>query len=655
MVSENFDISVLVVDNDETSLAYVASVLHSFAYKVLTANGAENALKTLTEFEGFFDLVVTELYVSGMNGFEFQKHIQNEFQIPVIVMSSDSRGSVISRSLDNGAAHYILKPICIDSLKDIWQYAMVARKGNLLAGDKTIVKEVNSPATPIVTTESKTKRKYEQRNSTEMNDQSNDEACSRLVKKPKVVWTTYLHNLFLLAIEHIGFDRAVPKKILEIMDVPNLTRENIASHLQKYRNFLKKVADKGQVGGLSSRAQKSRFASGLSESMLRDLQTITKGLHVPVEQYLRSSNYAFKPSSQVSTSSYVTTPLGTGHQFPYSLHKGLNLMLQNQHNEYLNQARFRQSSFVPSNEGAASMQEKIFGNYNSNHFYNAGDVVFPEFGMSLDLMSSTNGLLGGSTYGDLMNQNYGNSLGNHQNFSYVQGNRNLESLNNNSTNNIPWATSTYGPSSNIQVIASGLQMESTKEGCNSVGASTVDPIGSKNSFGLTNKTTQHTNMNVAMTSSGNGNIGLAQGDFVSASANASEVPQALITNNGTSVENVSRISQLPQQKSVNLSENKHQGNASSLGEGMGTHFEDDLFEIFLTPEDVNLLKEIAESLNASEFSSLEQSNRDGDVIVDANPTKSTLNLPDKFLTSSHENSDLDWDELVETFFGDKAN
>ncbi|KAJ0098987.1 hypothetical protein Patl1_20064 [Pistacia atlantica] len=40
---------------------------------------------------------------------------------------------------------------------------------------------------------------------------------------------------------------AVPKKILECMNVPGLTRENVASHLQKYRLFLKRVAEKGII------------------------------------------------------------------------------------------------------------------------------------------------------------------------------------------------------------------------------------------------------------------------------------------------------------------------------------------------------------------------------------------------------------------------
>ncbi len=39
-----------------------------------------------------------------------------------------------------------------------------------------------------------------------------------------------------------GPDRAVPKTILTLMNVEGLTRENVASHLQKYRAYLKRLA-----------------------------------------------------------------------------------------------------------------------------------------------------------------------------------------------------------------------------------------------------------------------------------------------------------------------------------------------------------------------------------------------------------------------------
>ena len=38
-----------------------------------------------------------------------------------------------------------------------------------------------------------------------------------------------------------GVKNAVPKTILQLMNVDGMTRENVASHLQKYRLYLKKL------------------------------------------------------------------------------------------------------------------------------------------------------------------------------------------------------------------------------------------------------------------------------------------------------------------------------------------------------------------------------------------------------------------------------
>lgn len=61
---------------------------------------------------------------------------------------------------------------------------------------------------------------------------------SRHSKKQKVEWTRELHDQFVTAVEALSVDKAVPSKILERMGAcsEGLTRQNIASHLQKYRN-----------------------------------------------------------------------------------------------------------------------------------------------------------------------------------------------------------------------------------------------------------------------------------------------------------------------------------------------------------------------------------------------------------------------------------
>jgi len=68
------------------------------------------------------------------------------------------------------------------------------------------------------------------------------------MKKPKVVWTPELHAKFLHALQRLGKVQAIPKRIMEVMNVPGLTRENIASHLQKYRQRNRKENEGGGEG-----------------------------------------------------------------------------------------------------------------------------------------------------------------------------------------------------------------------------------------------------------------------------------------------------------------------------------------------------------------------------------------------------------------------
>ncbi|KAI5073230.1 hypothetical protein GOP47_0011243 [Adiantum capillus-veneris] len=60
-------------------------------------------------------------------------------------------------------------------------------------------------------------------------------------KKPKVDWTADLHRRFVQAVEYLGVEQAIPSRILEVMKVENLTRHNVASHLQKYRSHKKHI------------------------------------------------------------------------------------------------------------------------------------------------------------------------------------------------------------------------------------------------------------------------------------------------------------------------------------------------------------------------------------------------------------------------------
>lgn len=79
-------------------------------------------------------------------------------------------------------------------------------------------------------------------------ENSGDDHSNRTLKRPRLVWTAQLHKRFIDAVAHLGISNAVPKSIMQLMNVEGLTRENVASHLQKYRLFCRRregVPDEG--------------------------------------------------------------------------------------------------------------------------------------------------------------------------------------------------------------------------------------------------------------------------------------------------------------------------------------------------------------------------------------------------------------------------
>ncbi|PKU60631.1 transcription factor MYBC1 [Dendrobium catenatum] len=71
---------------------------------------------------------------------------------------------------------------------------------------------------------------------------------ARTLKRPRLVWTPQLHKRFVDAVAHLGIKNAVPKTIMQLMSVDGLTRENVASHLQKYRLYLKRMQGLSSAG-----------------------------------------------------------------------------------------------------------------------------------------------------------------------------------------------------------------------------------------------------------------------------------------------------------------------------------------------------------------------------------------------------------------------
>ncbi|XP_060197588.1 two-component response regulator ARR2-like [Lycium barbarum] len=255
VVSDQFPVGlrVLVVDDDPTCLRILEKMLRNCHYEVTKCNRAEIALSLLRENKNGFDIVISDVHMPDMDGFKLLEHIGLEMDLPVIMMSADDSKDVVMKGVTHGAYDYLIKPVRIEALKNIWQHVVRKKKhewkdnnfdqsGSVEEGDRqqkpSEDADYSSSANEGNWKNSK-KRKEEEEDAEDRDDQST-------LKKPRVVWSVELHQQFVQAVHQLGIDKAVPKKILELMNVSGLTRENVASHLQKYRLYLRRLSGVSQ-------------------------------------------------------------------------------------------------------------------------------------------------------------------------------------------------------------------------------------------------------------------------------------------------------------------------------------------------------------------------------------------------------------------------
>ena len=105
---------ILVVDDELSIIKFLRANLESKGYEVLTAiNGAE-ALQTF-EME-LPDLVILDIMMPKMDGFEVCRRLREWSQIPIIMLSARGDESDKVKCLDLGADDYITKPFGKDEL-----------------------------------------------------------------------------------------------------------------------------------------------------------------------------------------------------------------------------------------------------------------------------------------------------------------------------------------------------------------------------------------------------------------------------------------------------------------------------------------------------------------------------------------------------------
>lgn len=129
---------ILVVDDYEVDRRLVSGILsHDESYIVQFANSGEEAVSILQR--SVPDIVLTDLFMPGMDGMELVQIIRREYPlVPVVLMTSRGNEEIAVQALQGGAASYVPKHLLgrylIETVRSLVQKARERRSRARLLG-----------------------------------------------------------------------------------------------------------------------------------------------------------------------------------------------------------------------------------------------------------------------------------------------------------------------------------------------------------------------------------------------------------------------------------------------------------------------------------------------------------------------------------------
>ncbi|MCD7452762.1 hypothetical protein HAX54_018064 [Datura stramonium] len=175
-----------------------------------------------------------------------------------LVICDEYNEHLAVKALNNGAYLFLEKPLGKKIVNYLWQFLLrqknqkeTSREGLLEENDLMNVDDIgrnniiedNEKQTGeknnVPNIEAQSNNIHEAINNIVSNEKSKSrkERCgkgSNKINKQKryIVWTVDLHTKFMEAVQYLGEGRCYPQDILKIMYIPDITRMQIASHLQ---------------------------------------------------------------------------------------------------------------------------------------------------------------------------------------------------------------------------------------------------------------------------------------------------------------------------------------------------------------------------------------------------------------------------------------
>jgi len=106
--------NILVVDDEPQITRVLKTSLSSQGYTTRTVADGNEALQTIKDWPP--DLIITDLRMPNMDGLSLCRHVREQSQVPIIILSVKGEERIKVEALDAGADDYVTKPFNINEL-----------------------------------------------------------------------------------------------------------------------------------------------------------------------------------------------------------------------------------------------------------------------------------------------------------------------------------------------------------------------------------------------------------------------------------------------------------------------------------------------------------------------------------------------------------
>lgn len=100
--------TVLIVDDDETTLRVLELLLARAGYEVVRAGSAEDGLRKAYRFQP--DIVLLDVNMPQMDGWEMCHRLREMSDVPILFLAASASSEDVVRGLELGADDFIAKP-----------------------------------------------------------------------------------------------------------------------------------------------------------------------------------------------------------------------------------------------------------------------------------------------------------------------------------------------------------------------------------------------------------------------------------------------------------------------------------------------------------------------------------------------------------------